>query len=131
MFMPAMPWKTFSNPAEGREYVALLSILPLKHFRTLPHFMWFTFQTLRQLARSKGLLGYALDADIFGLNFWTLSLWEDRLSIMKFAHTLPHGGIMKKLAPSMRETRFIYWYVSASDIPLRWDAAKARADLAQ
>jgi hypothetical protein len=125
--MPAMPWKTLSKPAEGREYVALLSILPLKRFRTLPQFMWFTIQTLRQLARSKGLLGYALDADIFGLTFWTLSVWEDRQSIMKFAHTMPHDGIMEKLAPVMRETQFVYWNVSARDMPLRWNEAKARA----
>jgi hypothetical protein len=124
--MPPMPWKTFSKPAEGREYVALLTYLPLKHFHTLPQFMMLTFQTMRQLARSKGLLGYALDADIFGLNFWTLSVWEDRQSIMKFAHAMPHNGITKKLAPVMRETRFIYWNVSAGEIPLRWDKAKER-----
>jgi hypothetical protein len=125
--MPAMPWKTFSKPAEGQEYVALLSILPLKHFRTLPQFMLLTLQTQRQLARSKGLLGYALDADLFGLTFWTLSVWEDRQSIMRFAHAMPHDGIMKKLAPVMRQTQFIYWNVSAREIPPRWDAAKARA----
>lgn len=124
--MPPMPWKALSKPAEGREYVALLSVLPLTHFRTLPQFMWLTIQTMRQLARSKGLLGYALDADIFGLNFWTLSVWEDRQSIMKFAHAMPHSGIMKKLAPVMRQTQFIYWNVSARDIPPRWDEAKAR-----
>jgi hypothetical protein len=125
--MPPMPWKTFSKPAEGREYVALLTYLPLKHFRTLPQFMLLTFQTRRQLARSKGLLGYALDADIFRLNFWTLSVWEDRQSIMKFAHAVPHSEVMKKLAPVMRQTEFIYWNVSASDMPLQWDEAKARA----
>jgi hypothetical protein len=125
--MPAMPWKNFSKPAEGREYVALLTVLPLKHFRTLPQFMMLTLQTMRQLGRSKGLLGYALDADIFGLNFWTLSLWEDRQAIMKFAHAIPHSGIMKKLAPVMRETQFVHWNVSASNMPLRWDEAKVRA----
>lgn len=126
--MPALPWKTFSNPIEGREHVALLTVLPLKHFRTLPQFMLLTLQTQRQLAKSKGLLGYALDAQIFKLNFWTLSAWEDRQSIMKFAHAMPHNGIMKALAPVMRRTQFIYWNVTARDFPLRWDAAKARAE---
>lgn len=125
--MPPMPWKAFSNPDEGREYVALLTYLPLKRFRTLPQFMLLTLETRRQLARSKGLLGYALDADIFRLNFWTLSVWEDRQSIMKFAHAMPHSAIMKRLAPVMRQTQFTYWSVTARDIPLRWDEAKARA----
>ncbi len=125
--MAPLPWKSFSKPIEGREYVALLTFLPLKHFRTLPQFMLLTLQTRRQLARSKGLLGYAMDADILRLNFWTLSAWEDRQSIMKFAHGIPHSGIMKTLAPLMRQTQFIYWDISGSGIPLRWDAAKAQA----
>ncbi|MDE3109031.1 MAG: hypothetical protein KGL02_03720 [Acidobacteriota bacterium] len=125
--MPALPWKSFAKPEEGREYAALLTFLPLKHFRALPQFMLLTFQTQRQLASSKGLLGYALDADVSRRNFWTLSAWEDRQSIMKFAHAMPHEGIMKKLAPAMRQTQFIYWNATAREIPLRWDAAKARA----
>lgn len=124
--MPALPWKSFAKPSEGREYVALLTFLPLKTVWTLSRFAWFSMQVQRQLAQSSGLIGYSLDSDIFALKFWTLSAWEDRQSIMKFAHAMPHDGIMKRLAPHMRESRFFYWNVSACDIPLRWDEAKAR-----
>jgi hypothetical protein len=124
--MPAKPWKSFAMPVERREYVALVTFLPLKRFRTLPQFVWLTLQTIRQLARSKGLIGYALDADIGRLNFWTLSAWEDRQSLTEFVRAMPHARIMRIVAPLMRQTQFVYWKADAEDIPLRWDQAKAR-----
>lgn len=104
----------------------MLTFLPLKRFRTLPLFMWFSLKVQRQLSRSKGPIGYSMDSDIRRLHFWTLSVWEDRDSLSEFIRALPHGDVMDKMTPLMGETKFIYWNVDASEIPLRWDAAKAR-----
>lgn len=128
--MPALPWKSFGIPDKRREYVALITYLPLKKLRTLPQFAWLTTRTMGQLARSVGLVGCAMDADVVRLNFWTLSVWIDRQSLSDFVHSAPHERIMQKLAPLMRETKFRYWKVDASEIPLRWDAAKARLEKA-
>lgn len=128
--MPALPWKSFGTPDKRREYVALITFLPLKKIRTLPQFAWRTMQTTRQLARSGGVIGYAMDADIGRLNFWTLSVWADRQSLSDFVHSAPHAEIMRKLLPLMRETKFRYWKVDGSEIPPRWDAAKARLEKA-
>jgi Domain of unknown function (DUF3291) len=124
--MPALPWKSFAQPVERREYVALATFLPLKRFRTIPQFLWFSLQVQKQLARSKGLIGYALNSDILRLHFWTLSAWEDRRSLTDFVHAAPHQEIMRKIAPLMDKTKFVYWKIDASEIPLRWDDAKAR-----
>ena len=61
--MPPLPWKTLTIPNRGKEYVALLSFLPLKHYRTIPLFFWLTFKTQQQLKRAKGLIGYSLQAE--------------------------------------------------------------------
>jgi hypothetical protein len=88
--------------------------------------MWFSMQVRRQLARSEGLIGYSLNSDVRRLHFWTLSAWRDQLSLSEFVHTNPHQEVMRKLVPLMGETKFEYWEVDGTEIPLRWDDAKAR-----
>src|SRR5262249_2775479 len=124
--MPTTPWKSFSSPEPGREYLALLSYLPLRHFRAIPKFFRFTFETQRQLNTAAGLIGYSLDAQPFRRRFWTLSVWEDSQSLMNFVRQAPHSRIMQELAPHMDRTQFVQWKVTASDFPLKWPEAKAR-----
>jgi hypothetical protein len=86
--MPSLPWQTLATPEPDREYLALLTFLPLKHYRAVPKFFWLTLQTQRQLSQSKGLIGYSFLAQPLRRNFWTLSVWEDEESLMDFVrHT--------------------------------------------
>ena len=124
--MPPLPWKTLATPQPGVKYVALLSFLPLKSFVMIPKFLWFTFQTQRQLSRSPGLIGYSLLAEPFHRRFWTLSAWQDSASLMSFVEQIPHNKIMQSLAPHMGKTRFVRWTVTATDIPLNWKDAQSR-----
>lgn len=124
--MPALPWRTFLAPEPGREYLALLSFLPLKHYRTVPKFFWLTIQTQRQLSKSKGLLGYSLLAQPLRRTFWTLSVWQDQQSLMDFVRQIPHSRIMQSLAPHMGKTQFVQWKLAASAIPPAWKEAIAR-----
>jgi hypothetical protein len=126
--MPALPWKSYQVPAERREYVALATFLRLKRFRSIPRFMWFSLQVQRQLARSLGLVGYSMNSDIRRLHFWTLSAWADRQSLTDFVHADPHGKIMSNMVLFMGETKFVYWKIAGSEIPLRWDDAKVRLE---
>lgn len=124
--MLPLPWKTLRAPEKNREYLALLSFLPLKHYRTIPKFFWLTFETQRQLHKSKGLIGYSLEAQPLHRRFWTLSVWEDQQALMEFVRQQPHGRIMQALAPYMEKTQFVQWKVKASEVPVRWNEAKAR-----
>jgi len=124
--MRPKPWKALQKPESGKEYVAMLSFLPLKSFTTLPKFFLLSFETERQLQRSRGLIGYSLGAEILRRQFWTLSAWEDRTALMEFVQAVPHGEIMEALAPHMGKTKFVEWTVTAKDIPLNWKQAKAR-----
>jgi quinol monooxygenase YgiN len=124
--MLPMPWKTLAAPHGDKEYVALLSFLPLKHYRTVPKFFWLTLQTQQQLHNSKGLIGYSLHAQPLRRRFWTLSVWEDQQSLMAFVRQAPHAQIMQKLTPLMDKTQFVQWKVRALDIPPKWREAKTR-----
>ncbi len=124
--MPVIPWKMAETPVAGNRYLALISYLPLKHFRAVPKFFQCTFEIQRQLRTSPGLIGYSLEAQPLARKFWTLSVWSDQQSLMDFVGRVPHGRIMRELAPHLGKSQFVRWTVESQEIPLDWNSAKAR-----
>jgi hypothetical protein len=119
-------WKSFAPFDPGREYLAQLSYLPLNSYRALPRFFRYTSQIEQQLAGSRGLLGYSLQAQLLSKRFWTLSVWEDEQALMEFVYRLPHSEVMKSLAPYMAQTKFAQWKTTGSALPPLWADAKRR-----
>jgi len=104
----------------------MLSYLPLNKWRALPKFMRYTYQIRRQLADSEGLIGYSLDANVPGREFWTLSVWQDEESLRRFVQRTPHSRVMMDLLSDMGQTEFFHWDVDGSSIPPNWEEAKRR-----
>jgi len=124
--MPVTPWKACEPLVPGTSYLALISYLPLEHFRAVPKFFKFSYEIMSQLRSSAGLIGYSLDAQPFGREFWTLSVWRDEKALMGFVGRAPHSRIMESLAPHMGKTQFARWTAESCEIPLDWNSAKAR-----
>jgi len=124
--MPIVPWKTAETPIPGTRYLALISYLPLKHYRTIPKFFRFTFEIQRQLRTSPGLIGYSLEARPLARKFWTLSVWRDQQSLREFVAAIPHSKVMQELAPHMGKFQMAQWTVESHEIPLDWKSAKLR-----
>ena len=124
--MPASPWRTFGSPEPEREYVALLSYLPLKSYRRIPIFFFYTAQVTKQLASAEGVLGYSALARPLSKQFWTLSVWKDDAALRTFVQCPPHVRIMNALAPHMGETKFVRWTLKGSELPLSWEGALRR-----
>jgi hypothetical protein len=120
------PWKSFASPRDDKEYVAMLSFLPLKRYWAIPKLAGFAIQTIGQLAKSHGLIGYSLGAELTLKRFWTLSVWEDRQALRDFVEQIPHSRIMQDLAPHMDKTAFVEWTVRAPEIPIPWSVARQR-----
>jgi hypothetical protein len=123
--MPALPWveRQLINP-DG-EYVAMASRLPLKAYRYIPGFLRDTLHIRRQLAVTEGLIGYALDAELAHKTFWTFSVWTDRTSLDMFAAAEPHARIIQRLRPRMDKTRFEFFAIAGSRLPMTWNEMKA------
>ena len=124
--MPVVPWRTYETPTPGTRYLALISYLPLKHFRAVPKFFRFTFEIRHQLRSSSGLIGYSLDARPLARKFWTLSVWRDQQALQDFVGAMPHSRTIQQLAPHMGKSQFAQWTVESHEIPPVWSAAKAR-----
>jgi Domain of unknown function (DUF3291) len=120
-------WKALTaSTDDAREYLALLSFLPLKRYRAIPRFLKYTSQIESQLSEARGLVGYSLQAQLLSRRFWTLSVWEDEAALTEFVYRLPHSEVMKSLAPDMARTKFAQWPVRGSALPPDWKESKRR-----
>jgi quinol monooxygenase YgiN len=124
--MPATPWRKFGSPDPNRDFIALLSYLPLKSYWRVPPFFLYSAQVMKQLASAQGLLGYSVLARPLTKRFWTLSAWKDEAALRAFVQHPPHVRLMAALAPHMDKTKFVRWMVKGSQLPLRWDDALRR-----
>jgi hypothetical protein len=115
-----LPWRSHSRAAPERDYVALLSYLPLNRGWSIPLLLVYNARILRQLRTSAGLFGYSLQARLAAKRFWTLSVWEDEMAVQAFVSAPPHAAVMKALAP------FTRWTVKGFELPPQWDDALKR-----
>ena len=120
------PWKPLRPIEPDREYVALLSYLPLKAYRKIPAFVRYTQQVQQQLASTPGVAGYSVQAQLLRRRFWTLSAWESEAALVDFVRHAPHSDVMRALAGQMGKTSITKWTVKGSELPLNWAAAKKR-----
>ena len=118
---------TLRQPAPGREYVVLLSELPLR-FTGLPKFFTYVGRIDEQLKRTAGLMGYSMLARPLRMKFWTLSVWESDASLGWFVRERPHSEAMTALQGKMGQTRFVRWRITASEYPPSWKEALKRRE---
>jgi hypothetical protein len=124
--VPTKPWVTCHRPDPDREYLVLLTELPLKRFRDVGAFLLYTWRIQRQLHRTPGLLGYSLRARIFKRQFWTLSVWAGEAALRQFVGANPHAQVMTALREKMDQTRFVRWNMRGAEFPPRWREALTR-----
>jgi len=123
-----MPWTTLVRTDPGREYLVLLSYLPLRVYRKIPAFFRYTIQIQGQLRETPGVIGYSMRVKVWKRNFWTLSVWENERALTDFVGKAPHREAMKKISPYMGATKFTRWKVPGSAIPPDWaDAVRREA----
>ena len=84
------PWQSIATPDPDREYLALLSYLPLKGYRKRLGLMRRSRDVAAQLANTPGLIGFTFRAKLLGHRFWTLSVWEDDRALTTFVGERPH-----------------------------------------
>ena len=127
--MRATPWKTVQKPVPTREYVALLSELPLETFRALPAFLSYAREIDAHLKRAPGLIGYSMKARLLRKMFWTLSVWESTAALKAFVDERPHDEAMAALQGKMGRTRFIQWRIADFQCPPTWEHAFKREEM--
>jgi heme-degrading monooxygenase HmoA len=124
---PPLPWKRFAEPDADREYLVLLTTLPVGRLSKLPRFLAYTRRIQKQLdARPPGLVGYSLLAKPLRSRYWTLSAWQDDQALAAFIREPPHVEAMRELRQVLAGFTTIRWTAAGGDLPPDWNEALAR-----
>ena len=126
--MLVAPWKQLAKPDASKEYLVIVTYLPVKHYRTVPSVAKYSQQVDAQLAEAPGLIGYSMASKPWSKQFWTVSVWEDKAALMAFAFSGAHKDTMHSLYKDMGATKFARWKVLGTDVPVTWEVALEKAD---
>jgi hypothetical protein len=92
--------KATAEASPEREYLALLSFLPLKQSRRIPVALVYTWRIAQQLKSARGLIGYTLRTQLLAKSFWTLSACESETAMRAFVSASPHGRLWQGWRPT-------------------------------
>lgn len=124
--MRATRWASFAKPDPHREYLVLLTYLPLHRYRTIPRFLAHTRRIQAQLRDAEGLIGYSLRPKPLRRDFWTLSVWTGEEALRKFSYSGVHAEVIGDLLDEMGSTQFLRWRVPGGEVPPSWSDALTR-----
>lgn len=124
--MPTIPWTTPNPAAPGSTAVVMASRFEVASLADVPRFFLRSLAVWKQVRSTPGALGASLQAHPLKRVFLTLSAWEDKDALNAFASAEPHRGIMRELAPTMKDSTFTFWEVKTEELPLAWDDAERR-----
>ncbi len=128
--MPARPWKRLVEVDPEREYLAIVTYLPLERYTEIREFLRATKQVVRQLEESAGAVAYSLDAHLPRKRFWTLSVWETSAALSSFARAEPHRALTREYGARMPGFATARWEVSGTAVPPSWTEARTRLQAA-
>jgi heme-degrading monooxygenase HmoA len=124
---PPLPWSTLAKPDPEREYLVLLTYLPVPRLWKLPRFLRYVRAIQKQLhAAPEGLIGYSLLAKPHRSRYWTLSVWQDASAVEGFIRYPPHRDAMRDLRQALKGFRTIRCSSAGSALPPNWGDALAR-----
>ena len=92
-------------------------------FKFLP-FMRMNIKVVEQLKKAPGLVKQDMRASN-PYTYWTLTVWEDKESMMRFRNTGPHLEAMKKINTIAKKAKAGNW---ESDTVPTWKEAMAKID---
>ena len=121
--MPDLPWTAGGEMEPGGTYLVMASHLPLRSLTSTPRFLRAVTAMRKQLSSAEGLVGYTLRAKPLARDYWTLSVWNDRVALEQFMRTPPHVRLMGSLKPFMGPTKFVQWQITTADGRPSWTEA--------
>ncbi|WP_046779259.1 DUF3291 domain-containing protein [Streptomyces yangpuensis] len=124
--MPDIPWSTPTPAAPGAEVHVMASRFETATLTGAVRFFLRSPGIIRQMRQAPGAHGVALRARVLRRTFLTLSAWEDRDALYRFARSEPHRSSARAAAAYMKESVFTEWTVPAGELPLGWDEAERR-----
>ncbi|MFK0284694.1 DUF3291 domain-containing protein [Streptomyces sp. NPDC090499] len=124
--MPTLRWTTVNTPAPEAEAFVMASRLEVRSLKDVPRFFARSLAAWKQVTGAPGAYGASLIAEPLKRTFWTLSAWEDKDALYRYARTEPHKSVMTGLRPTTKGSVFTFWQVPAAELPIDWTDARRR-----
>ncbi|MEV7524723.1 DUF3291 domain-containing protein [Streptomyces sp. NPDC091371] len=125
--MPDIPWLTPTPPAApDAEVYVMASRFETATLIGAVRFFLKSPGIIGQIRKATGAHGAALRARVPRRTFLTLSAWEDRDALYRFARSEPHRTSSRAASAYMKESAFTFWTVRASELPISWEEAERR-----
>ncbi len=124
--MPDIPWSTPTQAAPDAEVYVMASRFETATLAGAVRFFLKAPGIINQIRKAPGAHGVALRARVFSRTFLTLSAWEDRDALHRFAGSEPHRSSSRAAAGFMKESAFTFWTVRAGELPTGWAEAERR-----
>ncbi|MCX5376527.1 DUF3291 domain-containing protein [Streptomyces sp. NBC_00091] len=124
--MPDIPWSTPTQAAPDAEVYVMASRFETATLTGAVRFFLKAPGIIGQIRKAPGAHGVALRARVLGRTFLTLSAWEDRDALYRFARSEPHRSSSRAASAYMKESAFTFWTVPASELPITWAEAERR-----
>lgn len=124
--MPDIPWSTPTAPAPDAEVYVMASRFETETLAGAFRFFLKAPGIVGQIRKAPGAHGVALRARVLSRTFLTLSAWEDRDALYRFARSEPHRSSSRAASAYMRESAFTFWTARAAELPLGWADAERR-----
>lgn len=124
--MPDIPWSTPTQASPGAEVYVMASRFETATLAGAFRFFLKAPGIIGQIRKAPGAHGVALRARVLRRTFLTLSAWEDRDALHRFARGEPHRSSSRAAAAFMKESAFTFWTVRADELPIGWAEAERR-----
>ncbi|APU41662.1 DUF3291 domain-containing protein [Streptomyces sp. NPDC056254] len=124
--MPDIPWSTPTPAEPGAQAYVMASRFETATLLGAVRFFLKSPGIIRQIRKAPGAHGSALRARVLRRTFFTLSAWEDRDALHRFARAEPHRTSARAAGAYMKESVFTYWTVPAAELPITWAEAERR-----
>jgi len=120
-----MPARTYEvNPPAGSEFVCVATFLPVKRWAYVMDFLRMSSRVSDQLQKTE-VIRFGVKTDLLRRQFWTLSVWSDRVAMRRFVAAEPHSTAVKKFAEwAGAGAAFAEW--KSGDGSIDWDLAKEK-----
>ncbi|MFD8985591.1 DUF3291 domain-containing protein [Streptomyces sp. NPDC059564] len=124
--MPDIPWSTPTPAAPDAEVHVMASRFETATLTGAVKFFLRAPGIILQIRKAPGAHGAALRARVTRRTFLTLSAWEDRDALYRFARSEPHRSSSRAAAAHMKDSAFVHWTVPARELPISWEEAERR-----
>ena len=82
---------------------------------------------MKQADAAPGIVGWSLGFNLFRLDFYTLSVWQDNDSLRRFVREGEHLTSLTEFEHDLRKsTTFVHYKLFGRDVPATWKDALER-----